>query len=358
MIRIFKSGRHVKRTPLSYPALWSLFQDDIELVDAPAQADLYVFAHSLDIQEAPLELVDDWRQRQRPIVLLSEEPFWDTIWARMPFARARMIDTRWGDVPVHQLTHQTSEVFHFERIPYFLLTNHRFANAYMARFRRNAALSHSDWVSHFQNAQSDLVFMFERRPEAYHSIRWPEGDLVGLCAWRTELAEAVSLRRVKRLGHSWRKGTAFRTSLFDWHLDKLVLLDGEARIMGAFENTHQPHYISEKIFDAFACAAVPAYFASPGHRIHEFGLPEASWINLFGETPQSAAAQLEQMDWSCEDFLGETANAFSQAQDALLTVFECPHNWRKERHRLRRSLVCEFERILDGGRQIPTSFDG
>lgn len=80
----FPDGAHAHRTPLSYSALAPLFSDEITHTQRPDQADIYVFAHSLDIENAPLELVEDWRQRQRPIVLLSEEPFWDTIWGRQP----------------------------------------------------------------------------------------------------------------------------------------------------------------------------------------------------------------------------------------------------------------------------------
>jgi hypothetical protein len=104
VIRVYKTGRHAKRTPLSYPALWPLFEMQIELVERPEMADLYLFAHVMDIQEAPEDLVLDWRRRHRPVVLLSEEPFWDTIWGRRPLDPMIFVDTSYGDFSLYENT--------------------------------------------------------------------------------------------------------------------------------------------------------------------------------------------------------------------------------------------------------------
>ena len=292
MIKVFKTGRHSHRTPLSYPALWPLFEGKIELVDRPSLADIYVFAHVLDIQDAPFEVIEDWRARKRPVVLLSEEPFWDTIWGGRPLDPVIYVETDWGPLPVHQLNHCTSDIYKFQHIPYYLLTNHRFANAYRHRFARNAARTVRDWQEDFARRPVDVAFMFERRAERHHWVEWPEADLTGLCSWRTDLAEACTTGVVERLGQSWQGGQSRFELTTDWHMDKLTRLDGRTRLMGAFENTHHPDYITEKFFDAFACGAVPIYWASPGHRIHKLGLPEGSWVNLWGMTPEEGAARI------------------------------------------------------------------
>jgi len=343
MIRIFKSGAHAHRTPLSYPALAPLFADFVELVDSPAQADMYLFAHSLDVQDTSRELVEDWRQRRRPVVILSEEPFWDTIWGRRPLARERVLETRFGALPVIQLNHHTSDVFRFDRIPYYLLTDHRFATAYAARFDRNARLRPAEWRARFAARGVDVTFMFERRPEPHHAVRWPEGDIIGLCAWRTELAEACRAGTVERLGQSWQGGRT-RFELDNWHLDKLTRLDGRSRIVAAIENTHQPGYITEKLFDAFACGAVPLYHASPGHRIHAFGLPEEAWINLHGLSPEQAAARVGDQQWTDAVF-----EAFAEAQARLARLFRDTGLWVAERRRLAGALRAELTGLLDAG---------
>lgn len=346
MIRIYTAGAHAHRTPLAYPALAGLFEGAVERVATPAQADLYVFAHSLDIEDVPRALAEDWRRRRRPVLLLSEEPFWDTIWGRRPLMRQRVIDTAHGALPVIQLNHQTSTIFAFDRIPYYLLTNHRFANTYRARFTRNAALSAEDWQVRFAARAIDVSFMFERRPEPFHSISWPEGNLFGLCAWRTELAEACQEGVVERLGQSWM-GAAWqrgrsRFELENWYLDKMILMDGRARIMGAVENTHQPHYITEKIFDAFACGALPLYVAEPGHRLHDLGLPGGAWLNLQGLSPQAAADRVAAQDWTPGLFAD-----YAAAQTRLAELFCDPLAWVTERQRLARALLMELEAVLD-----------
>lgn len=347
MIRVFKTGAHSHRTPLSYRALAPLFADQIRLVETPDQADLYVFGHILDLQSAPQALVRDWRRRQRPIVLLSEEPFWDTIWGRQPLARQKLADSPWGRLPLHQLTHHSSPIFHFDCIPYYLLTNHRFANAYAARFSRNARRAPADWRRDWAARPVDLTFMFERRPEPHHSVCWPEGDIEGLCAWRTEVASSCQGGTIERLGRSWQPGQSARQALSDWHLDKLTQLDGRSRMMGAFENTHQPHYITEKLFDAFACGALPAYVASSGHRLHDLGLPAAAWLNLAGCTPAEAATRLDGLGWDNPSWLQDTSEAYALAQQKLADLFATPRNWQQERNRLRRTLLAEFHDLLD-----------
>lgn len=340
MIRIYKTGAHAHRTPFSYPALAPLLSRDFTLVDQPGDADLYVFAHCLDIQEAPRALIEDWRQRQVPVVWLSEEPFWDTIWGKRPLDPTLIIDTPHGAVPVHQLNHQTSAIFRFDQIPYYLLTNPRFATAYQAMFVRNAARDAADWQAEFTARAAHVSLMFERRPEPWHWVDWPQASLIGLCAWRTEMAEACTGPGVERLGHRW-DGRPPRQSLADWHQDKLARLDGHARYIGAYENTHHPDYITEKLFDAFACGAVPLYYAAPDHRIHDWDLPPEAWINGHGLTPGEAATAL-----AGHRITASVCTAYAEAQRVLAERFTCQGVFAREQERLRGALLTAFEQVL------------
>lgn len=343
MIRIFKTGRHAHRTPLSYAALWPLFEHDVRFVDRPEQADLHVFAHVLDIEHAPREMIEDWRHRRVPVVLLSEEPFWDTIWGGHPLDPLIYVDTAFGALPVHQINHHTGrDIYRFAHLPYYLLTHHRFANTYAYRFARNAAISAADWEAALKARSFDLAFMFERRPEPYHAVCWAEGGIIGLCSWRTELAEACPDAGVLRLGQSWQGGRTRFELATDWHLDKMVRLDGRTRLMGALENTHQPDYITEKLFDAFACGAVPLYYASPDHRIHDLGLPPESWINLYGLSPQAAAERLATLS-ACP----VSPEAWHAAQAVLAQRFGDSGLWVEERERFGAAVLDRLRAILD-----------
>lgn len=341
MIRVFTTGRHAHRSALSYPALADLFAAEVTLVARPDEADLYLFAHSVDVMEAPETLVADWRRRRRPVVLLSEEPFWDTIWTGRPLEREIVIDTAWGSLPVVQLNHHTSEIFRFERIPYYLLTSHRFVNAYRYRFARNAARSTADWQADFAARPTETVFMFERRPEDSHDVRWEEARIIGLCAWRTRLAEACRGAGALHLGRSWQPRQPRRQDLPDWHMDKLVRLDGAARTIAAFENTHQPDYVTEKFFDAMACGARPLYYASTGHRIHDFGVPPEAWLNLFDLSPEAAAERLRAGGAEVTFY-----EAFRHGQDQLARLFSDAETLMSERLRLQRAVMGELYDIL------------
>ncbi|MEY8831002.1 hypothetical protein AB9K34_21735 [Sedimentitalea sp. XS_ASV28] len=346
MIRVFTTGRHAHRSPLRYPALADLFRGEIERVERPEQADLHVFAHSVDIAEAPHAVVADWRRRRRPVVLLSEEPFWDTIWTRRPLERHLCLNTGFGALPVVQLSHATSAIFRFRELPYYLLTNNRFANAYRWRFARNARRGAGYWRAHFAEHEAGLTFMFERRPGAQHDVAWPEGDIVGLCAWRTRLAESCTGETVQRLGRSWQGG-ASRFELADWHFDKLMRLDGATGTLAAIENTHQPDYLTEKLFDAFACGARPLGYAGPAHGVHRLGLPGASWLNLHGLTPAEAAARLRG-PFADAAFIA----AFHAAQMQLAALFADAGAWVRERRRLKAELLDEFAALLESPRDI------
>lgn len=341
MIRVWLTGRHAHRTPLSYPGLSPELEAGIRRVDRPSDADLYVIGHVDGIREAPPEMVEDWRARRVPVVLLSEEPFWDTIWGKRPLDPVIVEESPWGDLPVHQVSHQTSGIFRFERIPYYLLTTPNYIAAYRGRFARNAALSPEDWREAFAARPLDLSFMFERRPEGFHDAAWPGADLAGLCAWRTELAEACDWEGVERLGRSWGTQEQSRFVLEDWHADKLARLDGRARLMGALENTHQPDYLTEKLFDAFACGSVPLYRASPDHRLHRLGLPEGSWLNLQGLSPEEAAAQL--VRWRPE---AGTFEAFAGAQRQLRDLFHDDTALAAERSRIGTAVLDALKALL------------
>ncbi|WP_415918882.1 glycosyltransferase family 10 domain-containing protein [Tateyamaria sp. SN6-1] len=327
MIKVFLSGAHARRTPLSYTALADLWDGVVMQVDQPDQADMHVFAHVLDIQMAPFELVEDWRVCRTPIVLLSEEPFWDTIWGQAPLDPVIYVDTQFGIVPVHQLNHTTSDIFRFEQIPYFLLTDARFANAYADRFARAVARGPVLWGA----PPFDIGFMFERRPEPFHDVTWLEADLIGLAAWRTRLAEACDGDRVRRWGRSWEGGLSRFDLGGDWHVDKLARIDGQCRLFSAVENTHHRDYVTEKLFDALACGSVPLYVASPGHRLHEMGLPDGAWVNLFGHTAEDAARMLAPQE--------DRSEALYAGQLAMAQLFGETSVWQHERKRLRNAVL-------------------
>lgn len=327
-------GPHAHRQPFAYASLRPLWEERISLTPDAHAADIVCFAHPEDARIWP-HLAD--LSAQKPVTILSEEPFWDSLFSPDPTAPLIVLPSCEGGVPLWQINHHRSAIFDFAKIPYLLLTDHRAGPRLAAKFRRNAGLTPQDWQAAFQARAESVVFMAARREESFHDFT-PQDGIFGLSRWRSRLAAACP--GALKLGAGWNNGPD-RRHLPDWHLDKLTRMDGRARILSAIENTHQPTYLSEKLFDAFACGARPLYVAGPSHGIHRLNLPAASWINLWGLDLRDAIQriQTEPLDFS----------AYAQAQRQLATLFADPANWLAERARLKRALLSEMSALADKG---------
>lgn len=346
VIKIHAAGPRRHLQPLAYPALASLFTGTLDLVAEQAAADIIVFAHPRDLHNARSEMSGLLAARpQTRIVLLSEEPFWDTVGMIAPFQRYQSLKTPQGPLPFTFLNHHTSRLYDFAQIPYFLLTEPHFIARYAVRFRRNRGWSAADWALHFAETPLQAAFMAERRVSESLDVRFDQWDIAGLSLWRTQLAEAYRPApfqpgAVLRAGKGWAEGSADRLALEDWHLDKLTVLDRKSRFVSAVENTHQSNYVSEKIFDAFAVGAVPLYFAAPGHHIHRI-LP-AGWLNLYGTTPQEACQRINELAFD-DRFLRE----YAAIQATLADRFTTPALLAAERERLRGAVLAELHSVLE-----------
>lgn len=338
-IQLNVQGQHAHRSPFAYPALDPLWDREIAHCATPAKADLILYAHPRDLAAMPAEVA----RSTAPLVLLSEEPFWDSLFSPdVTASRITLPAARRGLARLHQLNHHTSAIFDFDKIPYYLLTDPRIISAYQALFQRNAAKTAADWAQSFAARQVDCVFMAERRPEPFHDMHVTGADLTGLCAWRTRLAIAAT-GIIERRGASWQGGKT-RFQLTDWHADKLAQMDGHTRILSALENTHQPIYLSEKLFDAFACGTRPLYYASPTHRVHDLGLPPGAWVNLAGLASAQAAQTAAALTWD-DPFFAD----YAAAQAQLAALFGDPAIVAAERHRLKQAVTSDIYRLIDLG---------
>ena len=334
-IRIFPLGKYAHRQPLAYTPIRGLVVDKLTLVGSPQAADILLVAHSKDLYSEAATL---GQYPDKKVVLLSEEPFWDTIWADDPFARQQRFVSEQGTFDFTFLNHHTSDIFAFEQIPYFLLTDYCFGPRYARRFARNAGKSWRDWQAQFSNARIQAAFVAEKRMNEKFAVRFEAEDTYGLCRFRSQLTEITRIGEVLRAGKGWRKGP-LRQETNDWHLEKLLMLDGQCRFVSALENTHQVSYLSEKLFDAFAVGGVPLFYASKAHRLQGL-LPEASWLNVFDMTPQQAVAAMARFRFDQAFFV-----AYQQAQEQLADNFCLPGAMIRERDRLRAALIGEFCRI-------------
>ncbi|MGR3458073.1 MAG: glycosyltransferase family 10 domain-containing protein [Pseudooceanicola nanhaiensis] len=337
MIRVAVLGDYAHRQPLAYAQIRARCLRDIRVEADPARADIVAVAHSKDLDSHAATLRG--LGAGQTLVLLSEEPFWDTIWGHDPTRRDLVHPAPDGPLAAIQLNHRTSTIYRFKRIPYFLLTEGHFRTRYRHWFARNAARSEASWQAHFAQVPGQAAFMAARRHSPRYDVDFPGTPLRSLSNLRTRIAEACGGHGTVRLGRGWEDG-AIRQDLTDWHLQKYLALAGGYRFVSALENTHDPDYVTEKLFDAYAAGSIPLYLAGPGHRVHELA-GTGSWLNLWETDPAEVPGRMRAFETGAE-----TADAYAAQQRRLAALFASADAWEAEYDRLKAALVAEFTTVL------------
>lgn len=265
-MNIFLLGKHSNRTPLSYAVYRPIAESfGLNYVDDIYSADCVIFGFSIDIPLHVLELSKALsRNPGLKVVVLSEEPLWDTVWSSN-FDVKRSYVSVGGDVIQYiNINHFTSDVYDFVDLPYFVTTDDRYVIRYSNMLSRNVRYSRSKIIENLSNREFVFSSIAEKRTEAqFH--RALGGRLVGLSRLRTQVADCFRLKK-RCVGKGWSDNTP-RQKEIDWHLAKLAEFDGASVMMSAIENTAHNNYITEKIFDAYSMLSFPVYQASEQHRV-------------------------------------------------------------------------------------------
>lgn len=339
MIRILPFGAFHNRQPLAYAPIRARLAGQVELVNTPSEAQILLISHHKDLELYGTRLLRLLAARPAlRVVLLSEEPFWDSCWAPDPFSRYQGFATPEGVLPYAVLNHHTSAIYRAQRIPYFLLTDPRYIAHYRPLFDRNAGRSAAEWLAHFRDVPLDAGFIGEKRSHDRHNPAFPAQDVWGLSVFRSRFTHLCTAGRVLRAGKGWSDGPP-RQELPDWHADKLALLDLRCRYVAGFENTHQADYLSEKIYDAFAVGAVPLYVAGKTHAVHRLVGP-AGWLNFYAPPPKATAFDPRRPVTATE------AADYAAVQARLAVLFQDPAATETELDRLTTALMAEFRRLL------------
>lgn len=332
--RVFLFGRHSNRTPMGYEPYKKLFQDQVDYVSDLWKADTLVTGFDIDFLSATDELMPKFKVRpEMHALVVSEEPLWDTVWAKALESRSAAAKGKGGGFSYSVINHVNSDVFKFERLPYFITTDDKFFQRYGLLFHRNSQLTADELLDFWQSAQIRSAFYAEKRIDERYDVAFPEIGVRGLCAYRSRVAEKASSGHVVRIGQGWSEALTKRQSLADWHLDKLAALHRKALIVSGLENTHQADYITEKPFDAFAVLGVPLYYASPAHRIHEL-CPNGGFLNLYDMTEEEAARAVDAFEPD-----RAFAEAYLDTQKRLAALFSDPETLNRERSRVTNAVL-------------------
>ena len=326
-------GKHANRTPLSYEPIRQLIGQRLDFVESTAQADVIVSGFAIDFRdniEALSPALDG--PRKTKLAIVSEEPLWDITWSPPFTGKVAQIAVKDANLSYAFYSHETSSLFEFEKIPYFVLTDNAYSMRYANSMSRFACMKPKDMLVHWERAPISAAFFLEKRSDKKYSVSFPERDVAGLSAYRTEVAESIKMPGVLVAGNGWCTEVR-RQALPDWHLDKLARTDRRTMVLSCFENVHQNLYITEKIFDAFSVGAIPVYYAGSKHRVFEF-VPAEAMLNCYGLSPQQASCKIENFK---PDF--EFAEAWLDTASKLSTLFGDIQAIQAERRRVAEAAV-------------------
>lgn len=289
--KVHAMGRHANRTPLSYDPIRNLVADRLDWVSQADEADVILTGFNIDLKEGVKTLAPLMDKANAPqIVVMSEEPLWDITWSGPFTGRNGLVTAEGVEIPYHFFGHETSDIYDFDKLPYFILSNVDYAVRYSALMSRFKNMTAKSLLERWERAPIRSAFFAEKRKGDNYGKIFADRDVAGLSSYRTEIAELSTGDDVLRVGKGWGAEVR-RQDLPDWHLDKLAQLDGQVRVATAYENVHQYAYISEKIFDSFAVGGIPTYWASPKHRVFDLVSGEAM-LNTRDLDAAEAAAKI------------------------------------------------------------------
>lgn len=281
-INISLYGEHSKRLPFAYKEFKQISTNKFNVINDPLYCDYLFIGYFQDLKKNFDEIYFILSKNKNcKLILLSEEPIWDTLWSEGYQEKYRVLIKDGKRINFYFLNHFTSNIYKFNKFPYFITTNNNFFVRYHNFFNRNSLLLKSDIKKLWNTASIRMAFFNERRIGKKYDCEDPLLGRVGLSNFRSEIALSITGKGVLRVGAGWIKSSLPRQKLPDWHLDKLVALDRQCYIVSALENTCAPFYITEKIFDSFAVLGVPIYYKNPSLSFVD-SIVDNSFINLFG----------------------------------------------------------------------------
>jgi hypothetical protein len=340
MVAVHLYGKHSHRIPLAYAPYRRAVQDRISFVASPKEAQILLLGFKKDLVVSA-DAIRAARQANPGlrIVILSEEPLWDSLWSGDFLTNKQTYGHGADPIPFWFLNHANSDIFKFQTIPYFLTTNTDFLVRYASLFTRNAALTVEDILRIWQRANIKRAYYLQRRTTPNYGVANEKAKVRGLCLFRSRMAELDDAQGVVRVGQGWSEAPR-RQDRPDWHLEKLAALDRSTQIVCAIENTHAPDYVTETIFDAFAVLGIPVYHAGPDHALHRV-VAEGTYIDVFGLTADEAVGEIRQFQPT-----REFATKYLETQKRLADLFCDTASYQRERERVADAIIQELSAVV------------
>ncbi len=296
-INIFLLGSHSKRTPFAYSGYKPFFDRFFRYVDSHLKADVIILGYVATFETEKGIIIEAINNNPSvKFAVCSEEPLWETTGLHISRSSDIVEATntsacyKLDDILIEflYLSHHNALKCEGNLLPYYITTNDRFYIRYNQMFTRNYLSLTSNSVSNLWKCRATrfATFIFEKRDNKNkYDFCIKNIELRGLSFYRSSLVSLLLERQYEppgclAVGAGWGPELSIRQSLHDWHLDKITICDKKTFLMSAIENTLHPNYVTEKIFDAYACQSLPIYIASDKHIVKKF-LPNCSFVNLY-----------------------------------------------------------------------------
>lgn len=343
-IKIYLFGKYRNGIPFSYILYKSYFEKNFFNTKKIEDASFLVTGCVKDFYDNSEEIENLLKiNPSLKLVVLSEEPFWDTVWGDDFQNKKSSIEIKRNGKTIKleyfNLNHITTNIFDFENIPYFITTDDNYIDRYKSMFERNMKLDASYYLNTWEKAYKKYSFFMTRRVGKNFDLDFNDNKIKGLSRFRSLLCESLNDKDVYKEGKGWIDDRQ-RQSLKDWHLDKINKLDQKSYIVSALENTHMNNYISEKIFDAYAVQGIPIYYADKEHRIFDL-IDKNSFINISKKNIRNATKEIK--NFKSDKYFVES---YIQVQAKLFKLFANKDFLVNERKRVVNEIEKEFKSII------------
>jgi hypothetical protein len=280
-VKYYLYGPHSEVSVLSYTTYEPVVSRYLTQTKDPAEADLFVVSYGWDMKELAKEFLDIYCDG-KPVVILCEEPIWDTICQGHNLydytLKHQPITIQDTQLDVTLLNHCTSDIFEYDTIPHFITTNKYILDHYLKRSVSSIEFtSELTQCDQWSNRKVDVAGLFGNIDNDFH--RYDVNYQVrSMSKFRTDLAKHfISSKYVTDFaGQDWPVNLVgdsiynkYSRAHGTWHEDKLDWLQDRSRFAFALENSVVDNYVTEKIFDVISTNTIPIYYLPEDNNMYD-----------------------------------------------------------------------------------------
>jgi len=285
-IKYFLFGVKTDVCMFSYTSYQKYLGQKFERVYDYRKADIIICSFLQDIIDSLkcfTELANSCRAK---FILLSEEPLWDAF-SRHTIKDLKQkyinLNIKGSNCKIYLINHLNSDVFSYDKIPYFLTTNKNYIINYINTLRSLPEIDSDKALSLWLKKQYNFVSLGkDLSNEANYTFRGSD-QIPILSSIRSRYSKEICDSLDNCLLYGDKQETLARklsSTIYEskksalWHHQKLVFLRNNAKSIMCSENSVCENYITEKVFDAMVSLSIPVLFHPSSHNIAQHSQPD------------------------------------------------------------------------------------